>query len=597
MLAPTRYALLLVLHIAVATGAFAADPGKVLRVSSSDITSLDPQQGTDLYSTRITSHIFEGLYQFDYLAVPAKAVPNTAEALPSISADGRVWTIRVQPGIRFSDDPAFKGKPRELVAEDYVYSLKRAIDPNLRNGGDQTLTDLLEGARAVVDAARKSGAKFDYDAKIPGLVALDRHTLQLRLTQPNYTLLERLAVLPSFAVAREVIEAAGTDVMSRPIGTGPYVLKDWKRASRVVLEANPHYRRLAFPASSDPAHKQLVAQMKGRSLPAIGRIEVSIIEEQSPEFLAFDNGDLDLLSMPGDISARALDGTKLKPALAKRGIVHHRFVAPTLTYTYFNMEDPTVGGYSREQIALRRAIAMGFNTEEMIRVLFHGSALPATQLLPPGVQGHDASLKPRSLYDPEGAKALLDRFGFKDRDGDGYRETPEGKPITIVRGTLPESWYREADTLWKKNMDAIGIRMNVHQQTFAELLNMALAGKLPMFNLGLRALEPSGYLVLQQLWSKSPPATNISRFRNAEYDATFETFLRTPGGPERMALGRKMSEIAQAYMPQTLHTYGVGNVLTYPWVHGYWPSQFGQSWKYLDLDVSQRKGANKVASR
>jgi len=416
MTVPVRFALLVAALAAwTANAALAADMSKVLRVSSPDITSLDPQQGTDLYSTRIASHIFEGLYQFDYLATPAKVIPNTAEALPQISADGRAWTIKVKRGIRFADDPVFKGKPRELVAEDYAYSIKRSLDPNLRNGG------------------------------------------------------------------------------------------------------NP----------------------------------------------------------------------------ARKGIAHHRFAAPTLTYTYFNMEDPTVGGYTREQIALRRAIAMGFNTEEMIRVLFNGHARPATQLLPPGVQGHDTSIPVKSLYDPEGAKALLDSFGFKDRDGDGYRESPDGRPIALVRGTLPESWYREADTLWKKNMDAIGLRMNVQQQSFAELLNLSKAGKLTMFNLGLRALEPSGYLVLQTLWSKSPHDTNRARFRNTEYDKAYEEFLRTPAGPQRVRLARRMAEIVQAYVPMTLHTNGIGNVLVSPWVLGYQPSQFAQSWKYLDLDVAKRNAVGK----
>jgi ABC-type transport system substrate-binding protein len=333
--------------------------------------------------------------------------------------------------------------------------------------------------------------------------------------------------------------------------------------------------------------------MKGRALPAIGRIEVSIIEEGGSELLTFEQGELDLVSLGGDIAPRALDGTRLKPALAAKGVVHHRFVAPVLTYTYFNMEDPAVGGYGREQIALRRAIAMGFNTDELIRVLFNGNALPATQLLPPGVQGHDPSIPVKSLYDPVGARALLDRFGFRDRDADGYRETPDGKPITLVRGTLPESWYREADTLWKKNMDAIGLRMNVQQQTFAELLNLSNAGKLPMFNLGLRALEPSGYLVLQTLWSQSTYDTNRARFRNADYDAAYEAFLRTPAGPQRIALARKMSELVLAYMPMTLHTNGVGNVLVYPWVVGYRPSQFGQSWKWLDIEPGKRRGGAK----
>src|SRR6185295_11784043 len=103
------------------------------------------------------------------------------------------------------------GKPRELVASDYVYSITRALDPTLKSGGDPALTDLIAGARPVIDAARKAG-RLDYDAQIEGLQALDRHTLQLKLTAVDYTLLERLAILGTFAVAREVVEAAGPDI-------------------------------------------------------------------------------------------------------------------------------------------------------------------------------------------------------------------------------------------------------------------------------------------------------------------------------------------------------------------------------------------------
>jgi ABC-type transport system substrate-binding protein len=571
--------------------AAAADPAKVLRVASNDITSLDPQQGTDLMSTRVASHIFEGLYQFDYLASPAKVIPNTAEALPVVTDGGRTWTIRLKKGIRFTDDPAFKGKPRELVADDYVYSFKRRMDPNLRGGGSPALTDLIVGARSWVEPARKAGGKVDYDAAIDGLRALDRHTLQLKLNAVDYTLLERMAVLDLYAVAREAIEAAGADVMSKPVGTGPYRLVEWKRASRVVLEANPQYRALAFPDSADPAYRALVATMKGRKLPAIGRVEISIIEEPTPELLSFDQQQLDVLSLGGDTARRVLDGEKLKPQYAARGIVHHRRPSPYLTFTYFNIEDPVVGGYEPAQIALRRAIAMGFDTPELIRVLFAGNALPANQILPPGVGGHDPQLPSKSVYDPAAARALLDRFGYRDRDGDGYRERPDGSPLTVVRATMPESWYREVDVLWKKNMDAIGIRMQVQQQTFAELLNLSLNGKLPMFNLGIRALAPSGYELLQTLWGQAPHDTNRARFRLAEYDAAYEKFIATPDGPERVALARRMSEIVAAYVPMTLHTFGIANVLTQPWVQGYAISPFGQSWKYLDIDLARRAGA------
>jgi len=571
----------------------AADPAKVLRVSSPDIASLDPQQGTDLYSTRVTSSIFEALYQFDYLAQPARVIPDTAESLPLVTDGGKTWTIKLKHGILFADAPVFKGKPRELVAEDYVYSIKRSIDPNLLTGGDPALTDLIEGARPIVDVARKPGARMNYDSPIPGLRALDRYTLQIRLTSVDYTLLERLAGLAAMAVAREVVEAAGDDIRSQPVGTGPYQLKGWKRASRVVLEANPHYRSIAFPESSEPRHRALIESMRGKTLPQVGRIEISIIEESQPNILAFEQGDLDYIALGGNDVRSVLDGDTLKPELLRKGVVRIRFGAPNLTFTYFNMKDPIVGGYSKAQIALRRAIAMGFNVDEMIKVLFAGQALPANQLLPPGVDGHDPSLPAKSLYDPAAARALLDHFGFKDRDADGYRKTPEGRPLTLVRGTLPESWYREADTLWKKNMDAIGLRMQVEQRTFTELVNMSRAGKLQMFNLGYRSLEPSGYQILQALWGRSPIDTNPSQFSNPDYDAAYEQFLRTPSGPSRVLLARRMSDVSQVYMPMVLHTFGIGNTLLYPWVQGYWPSQFGFAFKYLDIDSAKRNAAGK----
>ena len=132
-------------------------------------TGFDPQATSDLYSDHVQRAIFEPLYGFDYLARPYKRVPRTAAALPQIDDGGRTWTIRVRPGIYFADDPAFKGKSRELTAADYVYSLKRLLDPRVRSPFSWYLQGKLVGAESVIDAARASG-KFDYDAPIEGLV-------------------------------------------------------------------------------------------------------------------------------------------------------------------------------------------------------------------------------------------------------------------------------------------------------------------------------------------------------------------------------------------------------------------------------------------
>ena len=251
--------------IAFTLGAHAADPAKILRIASPDIDTLDPHQYSDDPSFQVIMAIFEPAFEWDYLASPPKLTPLTAAEPVDVGDGGKAWTIRLQRGILFSDDPAFKGKPRELVADDYVYAYKRWLDPNGRRGGAPIIADLIIGARAAVDAARTSG-RFDFDRRIEGLRALDRYTLQIRLSEPNYPNIRDMLGFVA-AVPREVVEANNGDIRTHPVGTGPFRLREWKRGSRIVLEANPHYRSVRFPKSSNAAHAALVEKMKDKVLP------------------------------------------------------------------------------------------------------------------------------------------------------------------------------------------------------------------------------------------------------------------------------------------------------------------------------------------
>jgi len=140
-------------------------------------------------------------------------------------------------------------------------------------------------------------------------------------------------------------------------------------------------------------------------------------------------------------------------------------------------------------------------------------------------------------------------------------------------------------------MKAIGLRMTFNSQPFGDLMKASKAGQLMMLNIGNRAAEPSGYDLLSLLWGKSPPDTNPARFRNADYDAAYEKFLRTPDGPERIALARRMSGIVATYVPIMVQVFPIGNAFAQPWVKGYYPTQFGFVWKYLDIDLAARKRA------
>src|SRR5208283_3497313 len=201
------------LSLLLSAAASAADPNKVLRLGFSDIEGMDPVQSTDDASQWIEAAIFEGLYEWDYLARPTKLAPDTAAGPPEITDDGKTWRVRLKAGIFFTEDPAFGGKPRELVADDYVYSMKRRLDPKLRYGGLTPAINAIVGARLALDAAGQPGAKFDYSAPIEGLRALDRYTLQLKLIERIYPIAEELLTTP--AVAREVVEAAQGNIQER----------------------------------------------------------------------------------------------------------------------------------------------------------------------------------------------------------------------------------------------------------------------------------------------------------------------------------------------------------------------------------------------
>lgn len=572
------HALVFALVCAISSGGEAADAAKVLHLATSDIDTLDPQQWQDAYSRDVGSSIFEALYEWNYLARPPSPSPDTAAGQPEISADGKTWTIRIKPGIFFTDDPAFRGKRRELVADDYVYSIKRYLDPNLRGGGEPLLTDLLVGMRPVVDAARKPGARMDYDARVDGLRALDRHTLQLRFTDVDYPSATDLLFVR--AVAREVVDAAKGDIQARPVGTGPYRLKEWQRGTRIVLEAVPGYRTLSFPESADPAHAALERSMKGKRLPQIGRIELSVIDEQPVRLLEFDGGKLDYIELRGEAVARLLRNGELDPALAARGIRRVRYSASSVRSIYINMADPVVGGMGNDRVALRRAVALAIDVETLIRVVYSGQGTAMNQVLAPGVSGYDPDAKKRP-FDPAAAQALLDRFGYAKRDAQGYRLAPDGAPLTLTLTIFTGNVWREIQTLLHKNMEAIGLRMEFRVVPVQDLFKENAQGKFALTIHG-RGQTPNG-LSFAQFYGPSPRETNETSFRSADYDAAFRNFLRATTPAQRMVEARKMIEIVQTYVPMIPLLVDTENAFVQPWVQGYFPSTYATFYKYMDV--------------
>jgi ABC-type transport system substrate-binding protein len=587
-----------VLALGVSQPACAADPNKVVHhVFPAAETGFDPAGAQDLYSGTIEQAIFETLLSYDYLARPSKLVPGLAEAMPQVTDDGKTYTLKIRKGVYFTPDPAFNGKKREVVAEDFIYSLKRLIDPKLRSPHAWLVKGKIVGLDELADAANKSG-KFDYDKKIPGLEAIDRYTLRIRLKRTDYNLPFVLAHEPTSAVAREVIEKYADEsgrAMSNPVGTGPYMLKDWVRASKIVLVANPGYRGFMwdFKPGTDADDKRIVAEMKGKKMPQVGRVEISIIEEDQARLLAFEKGEIDIMNMEAPLAPQVLDGDKLKPEFVKRGVKLSRFVDPEITYHYWNMQDPIVGGLSKEKIALRRAMGMAFNLDDEIRIVRNGQAVEAQYPIPPGVVGHDPSYRTSIHYDPAAANALLDRFGYK-KGPDGYRTLPDGKPFTVKYTSRPETLGRQQDELWAKAFALLGIRMEVVKMRFPDQLKAEKECKIMMRTASWIADYPDADNFMQLLYSKNIHEENNACADIPEYDKLYEQSVRLPAdSPERDRLYHEMTKIIEAYAPWRLDISRYRNMITQPQILGYKKHPIlHNEWQYIDVRTGKGGGAD-----
>src|SRR5690348_9583782 len=226
--------------------ATAADPAKVLHVAFSIAeTSFDPAFASDAASDSIIANVFDTMLDYDYLARPVRLVPRALEAMPTVEDGGRSYLCRVRRGVYFTADPAFKGKRRELTAADFAYAFKRLLDPAVKSPWLWLIEGKIEGGDLARQKASQTG-RFDYDAPIAGLEVVDRYTLRIRLVAPDLRFPYVLAVPNISAQAREVVEAYGADIGAHPVGTGPYMLGDYKRSTRIVLDANPGYREATY---------------------------------------------------------------------------------------------------------------------------------------------------------------------------------------------------------------------------------------------------------------------------------------------------------------------------------------------------------------
>jgi ABC-type transport system substrate-binding protein len=274
-----------------------------------------------------------------------------------------------------------------------------------------------------------------------------------------------------------------------------------------------------------------------------------------------------------------MPGGTLAPFLVRRGVQARRSLAASISHTFFNFDDPLVGGYTPDKVALRRAIALALDPAAEIRLVEHGMAVPAQTLLPPHCYGYDPAFKSEmSDASLARAQALLDLYGYLAPAGGGWRRRPDGSPLVLRLASTQDQRARQRNELWQKRLASVGLQMQIEIARFGELIKRSLAGQLMMWGFIWSAGAPDGDFFLGMAYGPNAGQSNDARFKLPAFDRLYERQRVLPDGPERLATMREATKLLLAYVPYIPRHHAIATDLTQPRVRGYRRHPFTNDW-------------------
>jgi oligopeptide transport system substrate-binding protein len=528
------------------------------------IRGFDPVTASDVYSVAAINKVSEGLYEFEYLVRPYRVRPLLAAAMPEISQDRLTYTISIKKGVRFGDDPCFSGgKGRELTAEDFVYSWKRLADARNRS----TRYFSLEGRIVGLDEfrAKSTREKVSYEEPVEGLQALDPHTLRIKLKAPYPQLSYVLTQTETFALPREAVEYYGAEFLNHPVGTGPFVLREWRwRNYRVEYARNPNYHGDTYPSEGEPGDKPNgLLDDAGKRLPLVERVTEYIIADDSTAWLKFLAGDLPMSAISRDnFSAVINQAHELTPELKARGIRLDRSPELATFYIGFNMEDAVVGRNRK----LRQALACVVDHDTLVK-FYNERVLPAKGILPPGLPGYDAAAPAAYPFDLSRAKRLLAEAGYADG-----RDPQTGRRLTLSFD-LPQAndaQERQSTELLASFFAKIGVELRPTFNNWPEFLKKLERKQCQMYRLGWIIPYPDAINFFDLFYGPNEePGPNDSNYKNPEFDALFEKARVMDDSPKRTELYRQMEARIIEDCPYIFLTHPLSYRLIQPWLKNY----------------------------
>jgi len=604
---------------------------------------LDPVQSYTEDEAKFTQQVYEPLLQYHYLKRPYELIPLTATEVPKArEIEGgkyTVYDIRIRPGVMYQPHPAFVAEnhsldrrkveslkspyqlpvgTRELVADDYIYQIKRLAHPRLHSPIGGHMNDYIVGL-AEFGKALKAADKGEWldlrQFPLEGVERLDSHSFRIKV-RGSYPQFVYWLAMPFFAPvpweAEKFFAQAGMAEKNFsldwwPVGTGAYMLTENNPNSRMVLERNPNYRGEPYPSEGEPGDREsgLLADA-GKTMPFIDRVVFSREKEAIPYWNKFLQGYYDSSGIGSDQFDQAvrmsIEGDiGVTPEMEERGIRLSTSVATSIGYVAFNWDDSVVGGSSERARKLRQAISIAFDVEEQINIFANGRGIAAQGPVAPGIFGYregreglnpvvydwvDGKPQRKSI---DAARKLLAEAGFPNG-----RDARTGQPLVLYLDTVTRGPGDKAAFDWyRRQFEKLSIQLEIRSTDWNRFQEKIRKGATQLFRLGWNAdyPDPENFLFLlygPQSRAKSQ-GENASNYRNPEYDALFERMKNMPNSAERQKIIDRMVEIARRDAPWIWGTHPKEYSLRHSWLANDKPNNMARNnIKYLKVDTEKR---------
>jgi oligopeptide transport system substrate-binding protein len=523
-------------------------PAKIYRHSLNGApSSLDPINAATIYANNIVVNIYDTLYRYKYLARPYEIVPNLAVAMPEVSDDGLIYTIKIKKGVLYADDPAFpNGKGREVIAEDLIYSIKRHFDVTNRSQGSW----LWDGKIVGIEEWKNAGS--NYSQTIEGLKAVDSHTIQITLLAPYPQLTFTFATGFSALVPHEAVEHYGREFSVHPVGSGPFKMLRYESSNYALMIRNVKYRQepidLAFEGYDPKLHKKYgIDKIAGKSPPLVDALKIDFIKESASRWASFNKGnEINYTGVPVEQVDQILSQKRpkriLKPEMDEKYYMFHNIEAG-FVHTDFNMRDPLIG-YNDDPVRdkrnklLRCAIRSAFNWQERNDVFYSGVGVIYPGIIPPVVPEFDPQLSNSStLRNIDEAKRLMLEGGW----------TKNNVP-TLVYGGVASVGTRQMYEQFRGWMKDIGFPEKKvvfdSYASFGDFNKSVKQAKIMIVGMGWLLDYPDAQNTLQLFYGPyGSPGSNNANYNNPEYNRLYEKTSVMQPSAERTTLYRQMNNL------------------------------------------------------